>query len=104
PSRSTKPILENVKLEATASGTILTATDMEIGIRVSVDEVDVQKSGEVILPTARFGAILRESHDDTLCLALTKQGLHAEIKGDRSLYKLNTEDPAEYPIVKGFDL
>ena len=36
PSRSPKPILQNVKLEVTADGAILMGTDLEVGIRVEV--------------------------------------------------------------------
>ena len=36
PTRSPKPILQNVKLETTAEGATLLATDLEIGIRIDV--------------------------------------------------------------------
>ena len=39
PARSPKPILQNVKLEATKEGVILMATDLEVGIRHAVQGV-----------------------------------------------------------------
>ena len=37
PSRSPKPILQNVKLDVTKTGAIFMATDMEVGVRIAVD-------------------------------------------------------------------
>jgi DNA polymerase-3 subunit beta len=39
PARSPKPVLTNVKLDATESGAMLSATDLEVGIRVEVEGV-----------------------------------------------------------------
>jgi DNA polymerase-3 subunit beta len=100
PSRSPKPILQNVKLDVTESGGILMATDMEVGIRLSVPGLDVSKPGSVILPVARFGSILRESSDDKLRLETTERG--TTVKGDRSEFKLNAENPEEFPSVATF--
>src|SRR5580698_1733544 len=66
PSRSPKPILQNVKLEVEESSAIILATDLEVGVRTVVSGVDVQVAGAAILPVARFGAILRESSDEKL--------------------------------------
>jgi len=37
PARSPKPVLTNVKLEASREGTVLSATDLEVGIRIDLD-------------------------------------------------------------------
>ena len=53
PARSPKPILQNVKLVADADeGSILMATDLEVGIRHRVLGMKVEQPGSVILPTA----------------------------------------------------
>ena len=44
PSRSPKPILQNIRLETQDQGAILMATDMEIGIRVQVDGIEIEAS------------------------------------------------------------
>ena len=74
PTRSPKPILQNVKLEAIEQGVIMSATDLEIGIRHFVSGVDVQMSGSSILSVKRFGDILRESTDETLHIESDDQG------------------------------
>src|SRR5262249_2072573 len=65
PARSPKPILQNVKLVADPDeGSTLMATDLEVGIRHRVLGMKVEQPGAVILPTARFGSILRTSRPD----------------------------------------
>src|SRR5271154_2732899 len=68
PARSPKPILQNVKLEVTGEGAIVMATDLEIGIRVSVPGIVVDVPGSAVLGIQRFGSILRESSDAVLRL------------------------------------
>src|SRR5205823_13935911 len=75
PARSPKPILQNVKLVADADeGSTLMATDLEVGIRHRVLGMKVDRPGAAILPTARFGSILRTGTDEELAL---------EAEGDR---------------------
>jgi DNA polymerase-3 subunit beta len=100
PSRSPKPILQNVKLDVTEDGASLTATDLEVGIRHAVGGVDVQAPGSVVLPVTRFGSILRESADQTI--HIESDGNGATIRGERSRFQLPAENPAEFPPVGGF--
>jgi DNA polymerase-3 subunit beta len=100
PTRSPKPILQNVKIEASESGAILLATDLEIGVRIQAGGVETQTPGAAILPISRFGAILRESGDEQLRLETDGQG--TTIRGQRSEFKLPAEDPAEFPAIASF--
>ncbi len=101
PARSPKPILQNVKLVADADeGSILMATDMEVGIRYRVLGVKVDRPGSVILPTQKVQSILRTSTDEELAVEadddkLIVRGLHAQ-------FKLPSEDPALFPEVPDF--
>jgi DNA polymerase III subunit beta len=101
PTRSPKPILQNVKLDVTESGGMLLATDMEVGVRLAVPGLEIEKPGSVVLPVARFGSLLRESSDDKLKLETTERG--TTVKGDRSEFKLSGENPDEFPTVTSFD-
>ena len=65
PSRSPKPILQNVKLEVTKEGAILMGTDLEVGVRIDVPGFSVEAAGSVVLPRDRFGKILAESSIST---------------------------------------
>jgi DNA polymerase III subunit beta len=98
PTRSPKPVLQNVKLVADADGAaVLMATDLEIGIRRTVPGVTVDAPGAVLLPPARFQAILRTSGDDMLTLAV--EGDTITIRGARAKFELPSEDADLFPDV-----
>ncbi|MHC4398813.1 MAG: DNA polymerase III subunit beta [Planctomycetota bacterium] len=100
PTRSPKPILENVKLEATSETATLMATDLEIGVRVDVLGFEVQAPGSVLLPIRRFGSILRESSDEKLYLET--DGTRTLVRGQHSEFQLPTQNPDEFPAVSVF--
>src|SRR5690349_21265671 len=101
PARSPKPILQNVKLVADPDGgSILMATDLEVGIRYRVLGVKVDQPGSVILPTQKTQSILRTSGDEELAIevdgdSLVIRGLHAE-------FQMPGEDPDLFPEVPDF--
>lgn len=101
PVRSPKPILQNVKLEVTADGVTLTATDLELGIRHEVAGVEVDTTGAVVLPVQRFGQILRESSDETF--KLENDGKNTIVSGERSRFNLPAENPSDFPSVGKFE-
>lgn len=99
PSRSPKPILTNVRLDVEANGTgRLTATDMEIGLVVQLDDLEVKEAGAVLLPSKLLGSLIRESTDDVLTLRTDKVSL--KVGGQRSNYKLSCANPDEFPLVQ----
>src|SRR5579871_4553265 len=101
PTRTPKPILQNVKLEASEGHAVLIGTDQEVGIRYRLTEVDVTSPGEVLLPTNRVLSILREMQGDAVHLETTDSG--TVIRGERAQYTLGAENPAEFPNVAEFD-
>jgi DNA polymerase III subunit beta len=100
PSRSPKPILQNVKLIVTQEQATLLATDMETGIRIDVPGIEVEAVGSAVLPVGRFGSILRESMDTKLLVEAEPQG--TLVRGDRSEFKLPGQNPDEFPEVASF--
>lgn len=101
PSRSPKPILMNVKMSIDADDCTLTGTDLEVGIRRRVMGSHSDADGDVILPAARFGSILKTSSDDEIVVETSADGLL--VRAGRSKFKLPLEDPALYPVVPDFD-
>lgn len=101
PTRSPKPILENIKLEARADGVTLMATDLEVGVRIDVAGIEVAAPGDVVLPSKRVGPILRESSDEKLLLE--SDGSKLRIRGERSEFHLPTQNPDEFPAVRPFE-
>lgn len=100
PSRSPKPILQNVKLIVTQQQATLLATDMETGIRIDVPGIEVETVGNAVLPVGRFGSILRESMDAKLLVEAEPQG--TVVRGDRSEFKLPGQNPDDFPEVASF--
>lgn len=101
PTRSPKPILQNVKLDVTDDKGILMGTDLEVGIRIEVSGICVETAGSVVLPISRFLSILRESSDEKL--SIDSDGRKIRVRGQRSEFQLPSENPAEFPVVGGFD-
>jgi len=101
PARSPKPVLTNVKLEASREGAVLSATDLEIGIRVDVEGVETAAPGAVLLPSSRLTAIVRESPAGTV-FDIHADGTATVVKAPRSEFRLPAEDPLEFPAVAAF--
>ena len=101
PSRSPKPILQNIKLVAEKDLVTFLATDTEVGIRLDVPGVEVATPGSVVLPVSRFGPILRESSDEKL--TIETDGTSIQVTGTRSEFKLPAENPEEFPDIVTFD-
>ena len=101
PARSTKPVLTNIKFEANSNGTIISATDLEVGIRVELEGVETLAEGTVLLPSARLMAILRESAPSTV-FEIHSDGSATVVKAPRSEFRLPVEDPLEFPTVAVF--
>jgi DNA polymerase-3 subunit beta len=101
PSRSPKPILQNLKLEVSAEQGTLMGTDLEVGIRIDVPGILVEAPGAVILPINRFLSILRESTDEKL--NVESDGNKIQVRGARSEFQLPSENPDEFPPVNTFD-
>lgn len=101
PSRSPKPILQNLKLEVSQERAILMGTDLEVGIRIEVPGLCIDTPGMVVLPIARFLSILRESSDEKL--SVESDGRKIVVRGQRSEFQLPSENPDEFPVVSGFE-
>jgi DNA polymerase-3 subunit beta len=100
PARSPKEILKNVKLNVSESGSILMATDMEVGIRIEVSGIEVERTGSLVAPISQLGSILRESSDDKLRIEVDEES--TVIHGEHSVFRLPSANPDEYPNVAGF--
>ena len=99
-TRDVKPILRNIKVVADDGRCTLMATDLELGIRLDVQGLSIQESGEAILPAAKLLQILREARDERLDVqadpsACTVRGQHLE-------FEMPGEDPAQFPDLPTF--
>src|SRR4051812_37607873 len=100
-TRTPKPVLQCVKLTATDDKLTIAATDLEVAIRFSDSQVQIEQPGETLLPADKFRDIVRESLDDTLSIEVT--GDNANIKGHDSHFKIFTQKVSDFPPVPDFE-
>ncbi|MBL7139569.1 MAG: DNA polymerase III subunit beta [Planctomycetes bacterium] len=98
--RSPKPALGCIKMEAHEGRVTLLATDLEVGIRILLDKMDVTESGAGLVPADRFHAILRELDVDTISISSTEQETTIEAPGAH--FSVLGDDPADFPQVPEF--
>lgn len=101
PSRTTKEVLKNVKLQVQDGVATLLGTDLETGLRCVVKGVEADSSGQALLPTTRVLQILRELNDATVRLEISGDAVW--IRGAYSEFRLVAEDPADFPPVAAFE-
>jgi len=68
PGRTPKPILQCLRITAGEKDVRICATDLEVGVNCLVCEVQVEQSGEIVVPADRLAAVVRESTDDILLI------------------------------------
>ena len=100
-ARTPKPVLQCVKLTAEDNTLTLAATDLEVAIRYTDNQVQIEQAGEVLVPADKFRDIVRESVDDTLAIEIT--GDTANIRGQDSHFKIFTQKASDFPNVPGFE-
>src|SRR5947208_4740448 len=100
-TRTPKPVLQCVKVSAADDRLTLAATDLEVAIRYSDTQVQIEQPGEALLPADKFRDIVRESMDDTLSIAIKDD--RAIIKGQDSEFKIFTQPVSEFPPVPDFE-
>ena len=100
PSKNVKPVLRNLKATVGEGVCFLTATDLEIGIRVEV-AVTTDKPGDALLPAALVIAALRESRDADVMIEADRDTVL--IRGDSSEFEFPSEDASTFPDLPTFD-
>ncbi len=95
--RTPKEILKCVRLEATADVLIASATDLEVGLRWGVTQVEVDKPGETLVVADTLARIVRECSDEVLSAEVAQNYLH--IRGAGSHFRINTQATSDFPPV-----
>ncbi|MCC7193314.1 MAG: DNA polymerase III subunit beta [Phycisphaeraceae bacterium] len=99
-SRTPKPVLSCVKLTAADSTLTVSATDLEVSVRVSTPRVEVQEAGEALIVADKLIQIVRESVDSTL--TLTNKDESTVIRGQDSRFTLNGYRTTDFPPIPEF--
>lgn len=94
PTRTTKPVLEAVLLEAQGQSLTLTATDLEIAIRYELADVQVSTPGKCLVRAREAADFVRDLHDETVNLEATKNVVR--IFGKEDECELSLADVGEF--------
>lgn len=101
PSRTPKQILRCVHITVGEKDVRICATDLEVGINYSISGVQVEETGETVVPADKLAAIVRESVDEVLLVQADK-GI-CEIRGADSHFTIYGQEAGQYPVVPGFE-
>ena len=74
---------------------------MEVGVRLTVPDLEVVTPGSAVIPVQRLNAILREASDETL--EIEADGEKTLITGQHSRFELQAQNPDEFPDVVDFN-
>jgi DNA polymerase-3 subunit beta len=94
-TRTTFPILSNVLLQASDGEIRLTTTDLDVGVRVSV-EARVERTGATTLPARRLFSIVRELPSSEIYFDVDTKNF-AWIRSGSSYFKILALPEEEFP-------
>ena len=100
-TRTTLPILSNVLLQATEGQLRFTTSDLDVGIRASV-EVGIEKTGSTTLPARRLLSIVRELPTSEITVEVDSKNV-ASIRSGPSFFKILGLPEEEFPPLPKFE-
>ena len=100
-TRTTLPILSNVLLQAADGQLRFTTSDLDVGIRASV-EVSVEKPGATTLPARRLLSIVRELPTSEITVEVDSKNV-ASIRSGPSFFKILGLPEEEFPPLAKFE-
>ncbi|TVP56365.1 MAG: DNA polymerase III subunit beta [Gemmatimonadales bacterium] len=96
PSKTTLPVLSNILFEAAPDGVRMSATDLDVGVRVQVP-ADVSSGGSLTAPGKKLQEIAKELPDQPV--QITTRGDQIELVCGRSRFKLNGLPADDFPAL-----
>lgn len=100
PGRTPKPVLQCMKVSVDKETISLSATDLEVGITYTVNQVEAGQTGTVVVPADKFSSIVRESIDEVIEMESDENSVH--LRGSDSAFTVYTHEPSQYPSVPEF--
>ncbi len=103
PTKSTNPILECIKINADARGSIcFTGNNMDLCIEYTSD-CNIVRGGEVALDSKMFGDIIRKLPDDDISIDVNEENNVTKIQAGRTELNIRAFDSMEFPTTPEFD-
>jgi DNA polymerase-3 subunit beta len=100
-SRTPREVLKCTRLTAKQDQVVLVGTDLDIGVRYALTQVEVERDGDVLVSAEKLSQIIRELTDEVVTLEAVDGMVH--IRGDGSHFQVYGQDPAEFPPVPAFE-
>ncbi len=100
PTKSTKPVLENLCLVATDTALELLGTDLESSVRYRIDGVQVDEPGPAVVPARVTLDFVRDLSGETVTLSTHEN--KCVIQSGADVCDLVTIDPDEFPVISRF--
>ncbi|MBZ0273035.1 DNA polymerase III subunit beta [bacterium] len=97
--RTSLPILSNVHLEADAEGLVVTATDLEVGLKARYD-AEVKTRGAITVAAKKLFEIVKELPDGRMRFSLVEND-RIEIVAGQAQFHIAAIPADEYPDVPG---
>jgi DNA polymerase III subunit beta len=98
--KNIKPILKDIRLSATEEGLEISATDLEVGIKYLVRDVEVKQTGGIVIPADPINGIVSESRTDRLNLETQDTKLVLTTGGNR--FNIMGVSEEEFPDIPDF--
>jgi DNA polymerase-3 subunit beta len=99
--RNTMPILSNVLIEAVDNSLILTATDLEVGMK-SRYQAKVYESGKITISAKKLYEIIRELPDEQIRFS-TRDNDWIDISCGKAKFNIVGLSPDEFPSFPKID-
>ena len=97
-NKSTIPILSGLLISLSHDkGLTMTATDMEIGIKASTNNVDIIEEGSVLVNATYFSDFIKLLPDTIIAFELNRETSRLNISYGRSSTRINIYQEKEYP-------
>src|SRR5436190_5490877 len=102
-SRAALPALGGIQLHAEGERLTLRATDMEVGLTVSIDEARVESEGTLLLPGRLLSDVVRSLPAGDVVLALRPQERDVELTAGGARFHLRTLPAEDFPRFPEFE-
>lgn len=94
PAHSQVPVLANILLEATKDGLFISATDLDLGIRIKVP-AKIEEEGALTVPGKQFAEVITSLPKDKISLTQDKDQLILNSRGNKILFQTISRE--EFP-------
>lgn len=100
PSKTTLPILQDILFELNGNTLTLTATDLEISVRMTLDPVDGEEDGAIAIPEDKLTSVVKALPEGLLLRFETLDSDRVVITTNKGgEYKMSAEPSESFPSI-----